>query len=116
MKPLKKVVFYCTVLAVALACGLPAPAGPVTTPTAAPQATSPVDGIPFDISPLAGVLPFSMGTGVSYITTTEVEFPYVNGSFGDMPLHTKYLIDGYPLGDTLLSARVSIFSAAEYAA
>jgi hypothetical protein len=44
-----------------------------------------------------------------------VEFPYINPSNGDMPEHSRLVLIGYPLQDTLFRPQVHVFRASEYA-
>jgi hypothetical protein len=61
------------------------------------------------------LLPGGLGNDTTNSTGTEVEFPFVNPSNGDMPEHIKMIIDGYPVPGTLLQPHILVFPAAQYA-
>jgi len=61
------------------------------------------------------VLPGSLGTDTTNTTSTDVEFPFTNASFGDMPQHIRLVISGYPLQGTALQPQIMVFPATRYA-
>ncbi len=97
---------------------------PTFTGTGAPASTpaSPVTFTPGPAGAAIGygnvtlVLPDSLGSDTVNTTSTEVEFPYVNPSNGDMPQHVRLEITGYPVQGTVLQPQIMVFPAAKYAA
>ncbi|HNK62430.1 MAG TPA: hypothetical protein PLE14_00160 [Anaerolineales bacterium] len=59
--------------------------------------------------------PNGMTSGATATNTTEVEFPYVNPSNGDMPSHKKFILNNYPVQGTMFQPQVMVFKASEYA-
>ena len=99
------------------------------TPTSSPSATvapvvSPAPTLTFTPGPagtsigyadVTVLLPGSLGNDTINTTSTDVEFPYLNPSFGDMPSHVKLVISGYPIQGTALQPQIMVFPAAQYA-
>jgi hypothetical protein len=122
--------------ALILACSLSPAASP--TPTSAPAASKtpfpPTSGLPtaapsalpaasstpapsgtsISFSDLRLVIPDGLSSGTTNTTSADVEFPFTNPSNGDMPHHTKLILNGYPVQGTALQPQVHVFPAAEY--
>jgi len=126
------------ILSFMLACGLTAPATQPGTQTGvetavvqtlqALTASAPIepavtqaggqltpDGEFVTSGGISFLMPNGMASGAAAIGTTEVEFPYINPSNGDMPLHTKFTLNNYPLQGTMFQPQVMVFKASEYA-
>lgn len=140
----KKILGWAGILFFALACGLAAPATPMPSQlgvetivaatfealTAAPSvaeasATTPViatqdsgqltpDGTPVNTAEVSFFIPNGIANDVSSVTTTEVEFPYINPSNGDMPQHVKLTLNLYALHDTQFEPHIMIFRSTDY--
>ncbi len=85
------------------ACGSTAPE--VSTPSSS--------GIPVSFGNISLIIPEELATGASFTTSIDVEYPYINPSFGDMPEHTVITLDGYAAFGR--SGRILIFKASEFA-
>jgi hypothetical protein len=85
------------------------PFSDVTPPTLPPE------GVNFGTPPLSGNLPYGLGTAVVDEVTVQVELPYINPSFGDMPAHHQYTIQNYQYAGGIHSPRILVFNAAEFA-
>ncbi len=59
-------------------------------------------------------MPSNLASGTTNSTTTEVELPYINPSFGNMPQHTKIILNGYPIQGTNLQPQILVFRADDY--
>ena len=99
----------------ALACNLTIPAAtPIVE--SSPEITPTVQ---IDLSvttpPLNAIIPPTLASGASTAVTTEVEFPYINPSVGEMPAHSKYTLENYLLVTSLHQPYVLVFKASEYA-
>jgi hypothetical protein len=81
---------------------------PADTATAAPGTQVSYGNVSFTI-------PSGLGSGTVNTTSTEVEFPYMNPSNGDMPQHVRMVINSYPILGTSLQPQVMTFPAADYA-
>lgn len=91
---------------------LPAPANtaaPASTSTAGPQ------GSTVSFNDLSLTLPANLASGTTNSASADVEFPYINPSAGDMPEHTKMVLNGYQPQGTVLEPQVLVFPAAAYA-
>jgi hypothetical protein len=86
------------------ACSLTSPE--LSTPTPS--------GIPVRFGNISFRIPEGLATSASFKTSIDVEFPYINPSFGDMPEHTVITLDGYTVSGR--SGRILIFNASEFAA
>lgn len=82
------------------------------TPT--PVSTPTPSGIPVTFGNISLFIPEGLATGASFKTSINVELPYINPSFGDMPEHTVLTLDGYATPGR--SGRVLIFKSDDYAA
>src|SRR5512143_227932 len=88
---------------------------PATTPTQTLTFTPGPAGMALGYGNITMVLPGSLGTDTTNTTSTDVEFPYTNPSFGDMPQHIRLVISGYPLQGTALQPQIMVFPATRYA-
>lgn len=61
-------------------------------------------------------VPEGLGSGAKQEFTTEVELPYTNPSFGEMPSHYKYVIQDYQPAQGNLTPMILVFNADEFAA
>jgi hypothetical protein len=115
----KRTIASIALLLAILACSLPGSGGgplpELQSPAPEVLPTSSLEGLAFSNPPLSGTLPTLLGSGVQSLITTEIELPYINPSAGEMPQHTKYVIDGYPFGGSIHQPQIIVFSAAEYA-
>ncbi len=100
---------------VGLACSLITPkATPGTGSTPVETPTTQID-VSITTPPLTAIIPDALASNASTRVTTEVEFPYINPSVGDMPTHTKYLLVDYLQAVSIHLPQVLVFNAAEYA-
>lgn len=90
---------------------------PSVVPSAAPAASSTPapSGTSVSFSDVSLVIPGGLSSGTTNTTSADVEFPFTNPSNGDMPQHTKLVLNGYPVQGTALQPQVHVFQAAEYA-
>jgi hypothetical protein len=131
------VVLGCSVASVGLPAVLgTATAAPVASGTAGPAAmdtTAPTEpaasftpvlsvpgpegatGLSVSYRNLALAIPDGLSTDTTNSTSTDVEFPYINPSNGDMPEHIKILLKGYPIQGTIHEPQIEVFSASAYA-
>lgn len=98
----------------------PATEAVVESPTQEATPTLQSDSMPPDgeIASAGGIsflVPNGMSSFTVSVTTTEVEFPYINPSAGDMPQHIKFTLNDYPAQGTMFQPQVMVFNAAEYA-
>lgn len=114
-----------------LACGISAPTATVPTESvsvetlvagtmqaltaAAPQPTSTPSGVSVSSNGAAFVIPGGLASDASISSTTEVELPYIYPSNGEMPLHTVFHLNNYPIQGHRLEPEIMVFRAAEYA-
>ncbi len=129
---MKKVLPSLIVLILAtLACGIGAPATVVPSDphsvetlvagtmqaltAAAPPPTSTPSGAPVSSNGITFVIPTGLAVSASANSTSAVELPYINPSFGDMPQHTVFDLDNYAVQGTQYQPQVMVFRAAEYA-
>ncbi|OGO23901.1 MAG: hypothetical protein A2Y54_00360 [Chloroflexi bacterium RBG_16_51_16] len=102
--------------AATLACTLTGTIPPLT-PEPSPEPTPQVNvDVTITTPPLNAVLPASLASSATTTLTTEVEYPYINPSFGEMPAHTKYGLENYLLVGSILQPQVTVFKADEYGA
>ena len=87
-----------------------------STSIATPTITaSPVpQGLSVTYTNLNLLIPPGLASGTTNATTTGVEFPYINPSFGNMPQHTKIILNGYPIQGASLQPQILVFRAEEY--
>ena len=134
----KKVLGVAGILFFVLACGLAAPATsvpnqqeletvvaatinaltasapPVAEATQESEQLTP-DGTPVNTAEISFLIPNGIANDASSVTSTEVEFPYINPSLGDMPQHVKLTLQLYALSGTQFEPHIMIFRAEEYA-
>lgn len=110
-----------------LACGTPAVAPDVAAivtqtlqaltaapaATAEPQQLTP-DGTPVETAEVSFFIPNGVANDASSSTTTNVEYPYINPSFGDMPQHINVTLNLYAVTGGVYEPRILIFRASEY--
>lgn len=117
-------------LFIILACGGTAPAATPNVDsivtqtlqalTAAPPAATPEpeqltpDGTQVDTAEISLLIPNGVANDATSVTTTEVELPYINPGFGDMPSHIKLTLNLYALSGARLEPEILIFRANEY--
>lgn len=82
---------------------------------AAPPPTATPNGIPVSSNGATFLIPNGLAGNASATSSTEVELPYIYPSFGEMPLHTVFHLDQYPIQGHRLEPEIMIFRAAEYA-
>ena len=91
----------------------------LTTPTSSATSTataSPVpQGLPINYANISLLIPPNLASGTTNVTTTDIEFPYANPSWGLMPQHTKVILDGYPVQGSNLQPQIIVFNAGQYA-
>lgn len=92
------------------ACSL-FPFGPVTQP--APTTAPTPSGLPVTFGNISLVIPVGLASGASFTTSVNVEYPYINPSFGDMPEHTIITLEGYNLAGK--TAQIFLFQADQFA-
>ncbi len=88
---------------------------PVVEPFAEGTVTPGMD-VSITTSPLNAIIPESLASAATTTITTEVEFPYINPSIGDMPPHSKYVLENYLLVGSIHAPHILIFNSKEYAA
>jgi len=93
---------------------LTASAPPVAEATQTSEQLTP-DGTPVNTAEVSFLIPNGIANDATSITNTEVEYPFINPSNGDMPQHVKLTLNLYALNGTQLEPHIMIFRAAEYA-
>jgi hypothetical protein len=93
---------------------------PIPAPTQHPISSAPSesvipDGTNVSIGGISFLLPNGMGSDATSVNTTDVEFPYVNPSLGDMPQHIKITLNNYAVQGTMFQPQIMVFKAPEYA-
>lgn len=93
------------------------PASPTRTPKGpTPTSTSTaISGSPLAYGSLSLAIPAGLAASTTNTTSYDVEFPYINPGYGDMPQHVKVVLHGYPVQSTFLAPQVLVFPASEYA-
>jgi hypothetical protein len=89
-------------------CSSPLPISPSPAVSATPSS-----GLPVAFGNISLVIPEGLASGASFGTSTNVEYPYINPSFGDMPEHQVVGLSGYPIQGG--NPRIIIFPAERYA-
>jgi hypothetical protein len=129
---MKKILPLLIVLMLAvLACGIGVPATVATSDphsvetlvagtmqaltAAAPASTPTPSGVPVSSGGISFVIPNGMAGDASVTSNTDVELPYINPSFGEMPRHTVFALDNYAVQGTQFEPQIMVFRAAEYA-
>ena len=141
MNRFQKSVFIFAMMVLILACSIAsnpttAPqsiativAGTIQAITAAPtnslQATSIIkitatgtpamQGVSASYNNVSFIIPQGLANGTANATTSDIELPYTNPGGGDMPQHTKIILNGYPIQNTILQPQITVFKSAEYA-
>lgn len=82
---------------------------------AAPPPTATPSGVPVSSNGITFVIPTGLAVSASANSTSAVELPYINPSFGDMPQHTVFDLDNYAVQGTQFKPQIMVFRAAEYA-
>ncbi len=100
--------------AIATYTPVPAPTQP-PTPSFTPIATQPPAGTAISYGNLTLVIPSGLGSNTTNSVSTDVEFPYVNPSAGEMPEHVRVIINDYPVQDAVLPPEIMVFPAVQYA-
>jgi hypothetical protein len=98
--PVLSLVFLGIILS---ACGIVSPSSATPSPS----------GIPVTFDNISLIIPEGLVTGGSFKTSIDVEFPYINPSFGDMPEHTVLTLDGNTVSGR--NGRILVFKASEFA-
>ncbi len=101
-------------VATAAATDTAAPTEAAATEAAASTAPAPA-GTAVSYGRISLVVPSGLSTDTTNTTGTDVEFPFVNPSLGEMPQHAKIVLNGYPVQNTTLAPQVMAFPAGEYA-
>jgi hypothetical protein len=118
-----------TGLFLTLACGIGVPASQpgvetivaetlqALTQAAPTQESAPLtpDGVPVETAEVSFIIPNGVANSAASSTNTDVEYPYINPSNGDMPAHVTLSLDLYALDGTTYEPQIMIFRAAEYA-
>ncbi len=73
------------------------------------------DGTLVNTAEVSFLIPNGIANEATSTMTTEVEYPYINPSNGDMPQHIKLTLNSYALNGTQYQPRILIFHSAEYA-
>ncbi|MBK9782228.1 MAG: hypothetical protein IPP55_19700 [Anaerolineales bacterium] len=72
------------------------------------------DGTPLQTAEISFLIPNSVANDATSSMTTEVEYPYVNPSLGDMPQHLSIKFNLYAVSNSVYTPRIMIFRADEY--
>ena len=132
----KKILGLTAGLFVILACGLNSPAtsvsqtsletavvetiqaltavAPAQTDTTQESEALTPDGTPVETAEVSFFIPNGVANDASSSMTTNVEYPYINPSFGDMPQHINVTLNLYAVPGGVYEPRLMIFRAAEY--
>ena len=60
-------------------------------------------------------IPSNLASGTTNVSTTDIEPPYINPSMGQMPQHTKIILNGYPVQGASWQPQIIVFNAGQYA-
>ena len=82
---------------------------------AAPPSTPTPSGVPVSASGVTFHIPDGLASGADVSSVTDVELPYINPSFGNMPQHTVFILNNYAVQGAQYEPQVMVFRAAEYA-
>ena len=85
---------------------------PTITPT--PTASPTPQALAVNYTNINLNIPSNLANGTTNSSSTDVEFPYVNPSLGNMPQHTKIILNGYPIQGASLQPQILVFKADEY--
>lgn len=95
---------------VALAFETLTAAAPTVAPTQVPS------GSPVSYNNIAFTIPLELNASATPVVTTDVEYPYINPSFGPMPEHVRFEFTNYPLaGVSGNGNEILVFKASDYA-
>ena len=72
------------------------------------------DGTPVNTTEVSFFIPNGIANDATSAMTTDVEYPYINPSLGDMPQHVKLTLNLYALNGTQFEPHIMIFHSAEY--
>ncbi len=88
-----------------------------STPTLTPTVTaSPTpQGLPVSYVNINLLVPPNLASGTTNVVTTDIEPPYINPSAGQMPQHTKIILNGYPIQGASWQPQIIVFNAGQYA-
>jgi hypothetical protein len=88
-----------------------------STPTITPTATaSPTpQALAVNYANIQLAIPSNLANGTTDVTTTDIEPPYINPSAGQMPQHTKIILNGYPVQGASWQPQIIVFNAGQYA-
>ena len=88
-----------------------------STPTITPTATaSPTpQALAVNYANIQLAIPSNLASGTTDVTTTDIEPPYINPSAGQMPQHTKIILNGYPVQGASWQPQIIVFNAGQYA-
>ena len=88
-----------------------------STPTITPTATaSPTpQALAVNYANITLAIPSNLASGTTNVTTTDIEPPYINPSAGQMPQHTKIILNGYPIQGASWQPQIIVFNAGQYA-
>ncbi len=92
---------------------VPSPIPPAEQTTSQPEQLTP-DGTPVNTAEAAFLIPNGIANDATSTTTTDVELPYINPGFGDMPQHIKITLNLYALSGTRIQPQIMIFRSEEY--
>jgi len=85
---------------------------PTITPTATASPTPQV--LTVNYANVELTVPSNLASGTTNVTTTDIEPPYINPSMGQMPQHTKIILNGYPVQGASWQPQIIVFRADEY--
>jgi len=84
-----------------------------TNSQAEPQQLTP-DGMPVETTEISFFIPNGVANDAASIMTTNVEYPYINPSLGDMPQHLAVTLNLYAVQESIYQPKILIFRASEY--
>ena len=132
----KKLLGLTVILLATIACGSTSPATQASQPdinvivaetfqaltanapaaTAAPQDNGQLtpDGTPVETAEVSFLIPNGVANNATSSMNTNVEYPYINPSNGDMPQHAAITLNLYSVTGTVYTPQIMIFRAEEY--
>ena len=87
----------------------------ITAAAPAPMATPAPQGISVSYNNVNFIIPNGLADGANNSTTTNVEFPYINPSNGDMPSHISILLNNYSVSNSNIAPQILVFKTTEFA-
>lgn len=87
---------------------------PAQAATSEPEQLTP-DGEVVTVGGITFLIPNGLASGATSTITTEVELPYINPSYGDMPSHIKFTLDNYAAQGSTFTPEIMVFRSSEYA-